>query len=180
MVPHWLAEEWRTKGTVLTVACQAPKKRAHGRQERREVWALADAELNAYVGTAGKVGAPWPHLQQIVRLRRERCVKGNWSAEVSYSVSSLKPERANASDLLRMTRQYWGIENQLHWVRDVTFGEDGSQVRTGSAPQVCAALRNLVITLLRASGAQNLAAALRANSARPRAAVAMVLSANRP
>jgi hypothetical protein len=109
--------------------------------------------------------------------RRDRCVKGTWSTEVSYAVTSLKPERAAASGLLRMTREYWGIENKLHWVRDVTFGEDDSQVRTGSAPQVCAALRNLVVALLRASGAQNLAAALRTNSARPRAAVRLVLSA---
>ncbi|HVM13175.1 MAG TPA: ISAs1 family transposase, partial [Egibacteraceae bacterium] len=56
---------------------------------------------------------------------------------------------------------HWGIENRLHWVRDVTFDEDRSTVRTGHAPHVMAALRNLAITTLRLAGATNIAAALR-------------------
>ena len=61
----------------------------------------------------------------------------------------------------------WGIENRLHWVRDVIFGEDQSQVRKGSAPQLLAALRNLVIGMLRLSGVKNIAAALRHYSWKP-------------
>ena len=56
---------------------------------------------------------------------------------------------------------HWGIENRVHWVRDVTFDEDRSQVRTGSAPQIMAALRNLTISALRLAGETNIAAALR-------------------
>ena len=56
---------------------------------------------------------------------------------------------------------HWGIENRLHWVRDVVYGEDQSQVRTGSAPQLLAALRNLVIGILHLGGVKNIAAALR-------------------
>ncbi len=59
----------------------------------------------------------------------------------------------------------WGIENRLHWVRDVTFDEDRSQVRTGAAPQVLAGLRNLVISLVRRAGHSNVAAALRRHNA---------------
>jgi hypothetical protein len=73
-------------------------------------------------------------------------------------------------------REYWGIENKLHRVRDVTCGEDDSQVRSGAAPQVCAALRNLMIALLRRTGVENIAAALRTHSGRPRAALALVLA----
>jgi predicted transposase YbfD/YdcC len=83
---------------------------------------------------------------------------------------------ARAPRLLRLNREYWGIENRLHWVRDVTLGEDRSQIRSGAAPQVCAALRSLGIALLRRSGASNIAGALRTFSGRPRAAVALVLS----
>jgi hypothetical protein len=64
----------------------------------------------------------------------------------------------------------------VHWVRDVTFDEDRSQVRTGAAPQVMATLRNLVITLLRRAGHTNLAAALRTYAGRPADAVALILA----
>jgi hypothetical protein len=103
-------------------------------------------------------------------------VKGVTSVETGYAITSLKPNEANAGRLLRLSRQYWGIENRLHWVRDVTLGEDDSQVRTEAAPQVCAGLRNLVITLLRRSGATNIAAALRTFSGRPRQALALLLA----
>ena len=49
--------------------------------------------------------------------------------------------------------------DRLHWVRDVSMGEDGSQVRRGVAPEVMAALRNVVLNLLRWAGASNIAAA---------------------
>jgi predicted transposase YbfD/YdcC len=58
----------------------------------------------------------------------------------------------------------WKIENRLHWVRDVTYGEDASQVRTGAAPRVMASLRNLAISALRQKGHTNIAAALRATA----------------
>jgi hypothetical protein len=61
---------------------------------------------------------------------------------------------------------YWEIENRLHYVRDVTLGEDGSRIHTGSAPEVMAGLRNAVVTFLRRLGATNIAEALRANPCR--------------
>jgi hypothetical protein len=63
--------------------------------------------------------------------------------------------------LLALNRGGWSIENRLHWVRDVTFDEDRSQVRKGARAQAMAALRNLAIGLLRRAGARNIAAALR-------------------
>ena len=63
--------------------------------------------------------------------------------------------------LARHVRDHWGIENRLHWVRDVTYGEDASRVRTGAGPQVMASLRNLATSLHRLTGATNVAAALR-------------------
>ena len=69
---------------------------------------------------------------------------------------------------------HWGIENRVHWVRDVTMDEDRSQVRTGAAPQVMAALRNMTISLLRLAGEPNIAAALRRHAAHPAKPLALV------
>ena len=134
------------------------------------MWALADPELNGYVGSAGTVGEAWPHLQQVCRLERQRVVKGKKQVAVSYAISSLPATDADARRLLSLSRGHWGIENRLHWVRDVTFDEDRSQVRTGAAPQVqvLAGLRNLVISLVRRAGGgagSNVAAALRRHNA---------------
>jgi hypothetical protein len=90
----------------------------------------------------------WKGMKQGFELRRERRVHGVRSDEVVYGVTSLSPERADAATLLRLMRDHWQIENGLHWVRDVTLGEDACRVRTGSAPQVLAALRNAVVHLL--------------------------------
>ena len=129
------------------------------------MWALADPELNGYVGSAGTVGEAWPHLQQVCRPERQRVVKGKKQVAVSYAISSLPATDADARRLLSLSRGHWGIENRLHWVRDVTFDEDRSQVRTGAAPQVLAGLRNLVISLVRRAGHSNVAAALRRHNA---------------
>ncbi len=94
-------------------------------------------------------------------MERRRTVKGRVQLEVSYGVTSLSPTVAGADRLLRILREHWHIENRVHWVRDVTLDEDRSQVRTGGAPQVMAALRNLTTTLVRWAGHSNVAAALR-------------------
>ena len=111
------------------------------------------------------IGEAWPHLQQVCRLERQRVVKGKKQVDVSYAISSLPATDADARRLLSLSRGHWGIENRLHWVRDVTFDEDRSQVRTGAAPQVLAGLRNLVISLVRRAGHSNVAAALRRHNA---------------
>ena len=78
-----------------------------------------------------------------------------------FGITSLASRRADADRLLDITRGHWGIENRLHWVRDVDFDEDHSRVRCGSAPQVMAAIRNLAIGLMRLAGYPCIAAALR-------------------
>ena len=91
----------------------------------------------------------WPGLSQGFELTRERTEKGRTTREVSYGMTSLTPEKAGAGKILGLARGHWGIENRLHWVRDVTLGEDGSRVRSGSAPEVMAGLRNCVVSLAR-------------------------------
>jgi predicted transposase YbfD/YdcC len=124
----------------------------HGdREERRQLW--ASTALNAYLD--------WPHLGQVCCIQRTRTRKGVTSRETNYAITSLSPAKADAQKLQEIWRGHWGIENRSHYVRDVTMKEDASQVRTGSAPEVMAALRNVVIGLLRQAGAANIAAALR-------------------
>ena len=94
--------------------------------------------------------------------------------EVVYGVTSLRPERATPGRLLALVRGQWQIENQSHWVRDVTFDEDRSQVRCGNIPQVMAAFRNTVIGLLRCAGYANIAAACRRLAAQPLQALALI------
>ena len=74
---------------------------------------------------------------------------------------------AGAARLLHLNRNHWSIENNLHRVRDVTFGEDASRVRRGNSPQVLAATRNALTHILSAARVPNFAAALRRFAIRP-------------
>ena len=94
--------------------------------------------------------------------------------EVVYGVTSLGSERASAGEILGLVRQHWVIENKSHWVRDVVYGEDHSQVRVGSMPQVMAALRNAVIGLMRSAGERSIARACRKFAAQPWQALALM------
>jgi predicted transposase YbfD/YdcC len=87
-------------------------------------------------------------MKQGFRLTRERTIRGVKTVEVVHGITSLSPDQADARALLQLVRDHWKIENQLHYVRDVTLREDACRVRSGSAPQVLAALRNAVVHLL--------------------------------
>lgn len=102
-------------------------------------------------------------MQQVFCIRREvtRLGKNKDSSETVYGITSLSPAQASPKRLLELNRGQWSIENRLHWVRDVTFDEDRSQIRTGTGPRVMASLRNLVISILRRCGATNIAKTLR-------------------
>jgi hypothetical protein len=83
------------------------------------------------------------------------------TARPSTRSPTCRPIRPDPTNSTPGSAGHWQIENGLHWIRDVTFAEDHSQVRTGDAPQVMASIRNLVISILRLAGATNIAAALR-------------------
>jgi predicted transposase YbfD/YdcC len=118
----------------------------------------------------------WPGLAQTLAMERRVTVRqtGETHEEIAYAVTSLSPAHATPTQLLTLWREHWHIENKLHWVRDVTFGEDHSTVRAGGGPQVLAALRNLAIGLLRLAGATNIAAACRRYAAQPALALSVV------
>lgn len=126
--------------------------------ERRTV--TTTAWLNEYLGD-------WPGVEQVFRLERERRVKGRTAVEVVYGITSLSRAAADAEMLLGYTRGHWGVENGLHYTRDVTLGEDRCRVRRGQAPRALASLRNVAVYLLRNAGYPSVAAATRTMVARP-------------
>lgn len=118
----------------------------------------------------------FPRAAQVAQVRRTVTRKGKKTIEVVYLITSADVPTAPPATLAAWVQGHWGIENRLHWVRDVTFDEDRSQVRTGAAPQVMATLRNLVISLLRLAGWTNIARALRHHAADNRRPFALLTS----
>jgi predicted transposase YbfD/YdcC len=154
---HWAIQYLFAKPAPELHFAYSEQWSRHGdRQEVRRLW--ASEALNDYLN--------WPGLKQVLRIEREVEKKGQKESQVRYGITSLGPGYG-AKPLMKLVRGHWSIENQLFRVRDVTLGEDASQVRKGSAPQVMAALRNVVIGLLHGSGARNIAAAIRENAWQP-------------
>ncbi|MCL9758123.1 ISAs1 family transposase [Frankia sp. AiPa1] len=133
-------------------------ERGHGRRERRTVKA-----------TEVRARLLFPHAVQAVQITRPRqpLADGPAETEVANLVTSLPTHQASPTRLAAFVRERWLVENRLHWVRDTTFGEDLSQVRTGNAPQVMASLRNFAIAVLRLAGVTNIAAGIRHHARRP-------------
>jgi predicted transposase YbfD/YdcC len=128
------------------------RERGHGRAEWRTLKTAAVA-----------AGIAFPHAAQAIQIRRRRRplnASTKWSTETSYAVTSLAAHQATPAQLAAWVRGHWGIE-ALHHIRDVSYGEDHSQVRTGNGPQVMATLRNLGIGILKLGGYHGIAAATR-------------------
>jgi predicted transposase YbfD/YdcC len=126
----------------------------HGRRACRTIKA---ALAPAWIGFEGAA--------QVAQLRRTVTKKGKKTVEVVYLITSDRD--ADPATLAAWVRGHWEIENRLHWVRDVTYQEDKSLVRTGNAPRVMASLRSLAISLLRLDGHANIAAANRHHARDP-------------
>ncbi len=93
---------------------------------------------------------------------------------VVYLITSPDQKAAPPQRLAAWIQTHEGIENRPHWVRDVTFDEDNSQVRTGQAPRVIATYRNFAISVLRIAGWDNIAAGLRHHARHPDHALTLV------
>ena len=121
----------------------------------------------------------WPQftgIAQVAQLRRTVTKGGKQSVEVVYLITSANHQAAPPAVLASWVQGHWGVENRLHWVTDVTFDEDRSQVRVGVGPRVMATLRNTAISILRLSGATNIAAALRHHARHPEGAITCALT----
>ena len=141
----------------------------HGRIEQRTI--IVSSLLNDYLD--------WPHVAQVFRVERIvwHCQYAGKTRELVYGLTSLSPSRANPEKLLSLIQDYWGIENGLHYRRDVTLREDATRLTLGQAGHNMAILNNLVIGLCLSHGFQNLAHARRRFCARPQEALQLILTA---
>lgn len=132
--------------------------KGHGRIESRTV----------KLTTVG-AGIGFGHARLAIQLTRRRRsqTSGRCHTETVYAVTDLTWADIRADQIADAIRGHWGIENRLHWIRDVVFAEDHSQIRTGAGPTVMATLRNLAVSLHRLTGATNIAAACRHVSRHP-------------
>ncbi|MEU1763307.1 ISAs1 family transposase [Micromonospora sp. NPDC005652] len=130
--------------------------RGHGRREFRtcKIFTIS-------------TGIDFPHAAQAIQIRRRsrHDEPKRFTTETVYAITDLQVHQAKPDQLAAWIRGHWSIENKIHWVRDVTYDEDRSQIRTGTGPQVMAALRNAAIGALRLAGVTNIAAANRHHAA---------------
>jgi predicted transposase YbfD/YdcC len=127
--------------------------RGHGRREIRTLKILTIS-----------TGIDFPHAAQALQIRRRRHRTDQpkrFTTETVYAITDLHVHQARPAQLAAWIRGHWAIENTIHWVRDVTYDEDRSQIRTGTGPEVMAALRNAAIGALRTAGITNIAAGTR-------------------
>jgi len=111
-------------------------------------------------------------------MRERRTLQGELTGkpEIVYLITSLSRRQAGPKTLSKMIRGHWGIENSLHYVRDVTYGEDLSRVRRDNGARVMASFRNIAIAIHRLCGEKNIARATRSCSQDSRRAFARLCS----
>jgi predicted transposase YbfD/YdcC len=159
-------------GAPLSKHCRRLSRvhKGHGRIETRTL--MVSTELNDYLN--------WPGVAQVFRLERTRWhsrYRGK-TRQVIYGLTSLSLQQAPPDKLLALVRKYWGIENGLHYRRDVTLHEDATRLTVGNSGHNMAILNNLVIGLCSKQGFQNLAKARRLFNAKLDCALALITQAN--
>jgi predicted transposase YbfD/YdcC len=141
--------------------------KGHGRLEVRTL--TTSSQLNDFLD--------WPFLQQVFRLERTLTISKTKKTrqETIYGVTSLAAEQASPSELLRMLRSYWQIENALHYPRDVTLREDQTRFKSHTAAHNMAIINNLVLGCLATSSFPFIPSARRFFAAHPDQALALLL-----
>jgi predicted transposase YbfD/YdcC len=130
------------------VSAASTNDRGHGRQELRSLRA---------VSLTPDAGLVWGGARQVFRLERRRFYRDHrgrsrYSYTITFGITSLGPEEADAGRLLELVRGHWGIEVRSHWIRDTALREDASRTATGEIVQVLTALRCAALTLLHRFG----------------------------
>ena len=141
--------------------------KGHGRLEVREIW--SSTQMNDWFAK------DWAGIAQVFLIRRTVKEKGEERREMVYGITNLPRKRADARRLLEVNRKHWWIENRLHYRRDVTLGEDASQVRSHGVPEVVAALNGGLLALMDFLGVKNVAKQKRHFCAQPREALQLLL-----
>jgi predicted transposase YbfD/YdcC len=151
-------KEWRYHKSV---------QKGHGRLETREIW--TSTQMNRYFKN------DWAGIAQVFMIRRTVKEKGEERVEIVYGITNLPRKKADARRLLELNQKHWYIENRLHYRRDVTLGEDASQVRIKGAPAVLAALNGGILALSDFLGVKNLTEQMIHYCAQPREVLQLLL-----
>jgi len=138
--------------------------KGHGRVEVRHL--VASTALNDYLD--------WPGVAQVLMIERVWWEHGERHEAVRHGITSLPPAVADAERLLTLARGHWQIENGLHYVKDVTLGEDRRLIHKGNGPSIMAILRDTVVSLLHRAGWRTIAERLRYYSGHPKEVLAFL------
>ncbi len=141
--------------------------KGHGRLEVREIW--TSTQMNEWFEKE------WTGIAQVFMIRKTIKEKGKEKIEDFYGITSVPRKHANAARVLGLKRKHWSIENRLHYRRDVTLGEDASQVRSRSVPEVVAALNGGILAFMDFLGVRNVAKQMRHYCAQPQEALQLLL-----
>ena len=154
-----LFRQLRSLPWTQATARRYDRETGHGRKETRTTRALTVTDL----------GLDFPHAVQAAKILRHRTDlrSGKVTRQTVYALTDLTARQASPQRLGQLARSQWVIENRLHFVRDTTFTEDASKIRTGHGPDNMATLRRFAINQLRAAGHPNIAAGLREMSYQP-------------
>jgi predicted transposase YbfD/YdcC len=137
----------------------------HGRyDDTRQL--IASIDLTGYLD--------WPGVAQVFRLEHTWRDKAGAHYALRYGITSLPPTLATADQLLALRRGHWTIENRVHYVKDVSFGEDRSSIHRAAGPMILAILRDTALNLLRDAGVSAIAAHLRVLSRHPERVLALL------
>jgi hypothetical protein len=148
----------------LPIATYRTVEKGHGRLEERVI--RVSRELAGY--------SWWPYLEQVFEYTRTWTSKGVTKRQTRYGITSLPAQVSDAARLAALKRGHWQVENALHYVKAVVFGEDASQTHSGKGADVFALVRNIAISLLRRAGYRTIAAQLRRYSGCPHEALALL------
>jgi predicted transposase YbfD/YdcC len=146
-IEAWFAAETHVKGfspSAKDFQTARTVNKTHGRREERTL--TTSSLLNEYLN--------WPGVAQVFKLERRtiNIMTGELRREVVYGITSLSVQQADATRLLDLIRQYWGIENGLHYRRDKSLQEDATRMRNRNQAQNCATLNNLIVGLVLRQG----------------------------
>jgi predicted transposase YbfD/YdcC len=153
---------------ILKYECDYFKRvqKGHGRLETREIW--TSTQLSTFLERE------WTGVAQVSMIRKTVIEKGKKTVTLRYGMTDVPREKANAEQLLEWRQNHWRIENRSHYRRDVTLGEDASQVRINGAPEVLAALNGGILALMDFLGIKNVAKQLKYSCAHPEEALQLL------
>jgi predicted transposase YbfD/YdcC len=141
-------------------------QKGHGRLEVREIW--TSSEMNEYFKEK------WPGISKVFKIRRYVKDRVKERVEIVYGFTNLTRQAANAECILELNQRHWCVENRLHYRRDVTMGEDASQVRVNHAPESLAALNGGVLAFMDLLGVKNVASQMRHFCAHPEEIIQLI------